>query len=716
LEEATTLVAEDDEAVRDYRKVRNQIEKQLTEALRKSAASLFENERADLVRRYSEQYRFFHYELEFIEVFRERNGFDIAVGNPPWLKATFEEKNIIAEIFPEVLIRRMSGPDIRNMQSDFLNIEIQQKLYFIENIESESLSAFLNAYQNYPLLKGQQSDLYKCFVEHGFNWINENGFLGLIHPESLYTDARGEIMREVIYKHLKYHFQFVNNLLLFSEVDSQKPFGIHIYSGKATNVLFYNINNLFHPSTIDLCLVSQNTNSSVGGIKVKNKISDSFEWNIQPHPSRCIKVTEQTLRMMAQIFENSTEWSSTKLVSIHANEVIQVIDKIGAFPNTVADLETKITVCWDETIDVNSGFIKELTKFPDFDALEMIYSGPHIFVGNPLYKSPKMTCTHNSHYDVIDLCKINEYFIARTNFVPTDTIKYIDKLSSLNFQTLPYHDWLLSYKLGFRKMIGPSRERTLNTGIIPPKMAHTYGVISVVFSTNEDFIELAALTSSIIYDFFIKTLAVTNLTKSRIEKLPIGIEKKYKDSIKARILLLNCITIHYKKLWEESFRPAFTQEEWSVDDARLKFFTELTKEWNWNTPLRNYFERRMALVEIDVISAMALGLSLNELITIYNIQFPILQQNEDDTWYDAQGNIVFTCSEGLVGVGLDRPNWERIKDMSAGETYEHTITKSELYFGDKVTYHAPFTKCDRVEDYKRAWQFFEEKFKLNPLC
>ncbi len=47
-----------------------------------------------------------------------------------------------------------------------------------------------------------------------------------------------------------------------------------------------------------------------------------------------------------------------------------------------------------------------------------------------------------------------------------------------------------------------------------------------------------------------------------------------------------------------------------------------------------YYERRMALVEIDVISAMALGLTLEELIMMYEIQFPVLQQNENDTWYD----------------------------------------------------------------------------------
>ena len=107
---------------------------------------------------------------------------------------------------------------------------------------------------------------------------------------------------------------------------------------------------------------------------------------------------------------------------------------------------------------------------------------------------------------------------------------------------------------------------------------------------------------------------------------------------------------------------------------------------------------------------MALGLSLQDLEMIYNIQFPVLQQNENDTWYDTKGNIVFTCSKGLTGVGVDRPVWEQIRDMQEGETYEHTIEKSELYRGQKVTYYAPFTKCDRVEDYRRAWAHFEKMF------
>jgi hypothetical protein len=191
----------------------------------------------------------------------------------------------------------------------------------------------------------------------------------------------------------------------------------------------------------------------------------------------------------------------------------------------------------------------------------------------------------------------------------------------------------------------------------------------------------------------------------------LGIKQHYIPQLSLRTLLLNSLNDNYSDLWKSSFQDNFTQDTWSKPDPRLKPFNTLTKEWQWATPLRNWFERRQALVEIDVITAMALGLTLEELILIYNVQFPVLQQNEDDTWYDTTGNIVFTCSKGLTGVGVDRPVWNEIKNLKAGETYEHTIEKSELYKGKKVTYHAPFDKCDRVEDYKVAWAHFERVFK-----
>ena len=45
-------------------------------------------------------------------------------------------------------------------------------------------------------------------------------------------------------------------------------------------------------------------------------------------------------------------------------------------------------------------------------------------------------------------------------------------------------------------------------------------------------------------------------------------------------------------------------------------------------------------------------------------------------------------------------------------THVHTIdpAKSELYGGQQVTYIAPYTRCDRIDDYRRAWSHFEKIF------
>src|SRR5690606_8489062 len=406
-----------------------------------------------LVQRYAALYRFFHYELEFIEVFRERNGFDVAVGNPPWLKIAFEEKALMSEIYPELEIRKVTAPQVKKLQADFLKEENRRKLYFAENIESDVSGIFMNAVQNYPLLKGQQTNLYKCVLENGLHWIAEQGHLGLIHPEGIYDDPNGYELRKEIYQRLKYHFQFQNAFNLFAEVAHREKYGIHIYAGKASVVGFYSINNLFHPATIDACFIDRVVNEPVEGLKVEDEASNSFVWNTKPHPSRKVWIDEHVLKILAQTFENSSDWQGAKLVSIHAGEVVDVIAKIGAFPNTVADVETKISEGWHETNDVTAGLIERNTKYPDVENFEMVYSGSHIFVVNTLYKTPRNICIEKADYDIIDFTKINEDYTARTNYTPENvSAGYASTIKAFRQADGSYSNWLAYYKVAFRKM------------------------------------------------------------------------------------------------------------------------------------------------------------------------------------------------------------------------------------------------------------------------
>ena len=197
-----------------------------------------------------------------------------------------------------------------------------------------------------------------------------------------------------------------------------------------------------------------------------------------------------------------------------------------------------------------------------------------------------------------------------------------------------------------------------------------------------------------------------------VESIP---EAKKWYNITIRSLLLNCLTTGYSDLWKNCWNERFLALTWSKADPRLRTsrFTSLTSMWTWDTPLRTDYERRQALVEIDVLTAMALDMTLDQLKTIYRIQFPVLQSYEADTWYDANGRIVFTNNRGLIGVGFDRKEWENgIKGAPAGKKFYRTIIDDTQPGGPvqrTIEYVAPFDKCNREQDYETAWDFFSNK-------
>ena len=103
-------------------------------------------------------------------------------------------------------------------------------------------------------------------------------------------------------------------------------------------------------------------------------------------------------------------------------------------------------------------------------------------------------------------------------------------------------------------------------------------------------------------------------------------------------------------------KKASATSTWSKRDHRLDtgWFDRLQHPWSWDSPLRTDYARRQALLEIDVLHAQALGLTLDELVTLYRIQFPILQSYENDTWYDTQGRIVCSKKNGQGPVPTTR--------------------------------------------------------------
>ena len=106
-----------------------------------------------------------------------------------------------------------------------------------------------------------------------------------------------------------------------------------------------------------------------------------------------------------------------------------------------------------------------------------------------------------------------------------------------------------------------------------------------------------------------------------------------------RALRLNCLTAHYAPFWAELFDPAWRADSWTRDIPSAPL-GDVTPAWTMSTPLRKDAERRQALVEIDALAAVMLGITAEELCAIYRTQFGVLRKYERVMQFDRNGRQV----------------------------------------------------------------------------
>ena len=711
----------------------------------------------------AQRHRFHHWELSFADLFygertdgRVRGGFDLVLGNPPWIKVEWEEGGVMGDYNPLFVLRGDSATELAGLRSDaFEGHQGLRDAWFAEHEEAEATQAFLNARQNYPLLAGQQTNLYKCFLPQAWSIGNKDGIAGFLHPEGVYDDPKGGRFREGLYPRLRAHFQFQNEKKLFSEVHNETLFSINIYGMNRTSAEFVHVANLFSPVTLDESL-DHDGRGPVPGIK-----DNANNWNTTGHADRVVDVDLPTLGNFATLYDDPrTPSVRARLPALHAKTLLSVLRKLAAHSKRLGDLP--VGHCaprhWEETTSQRNGTIRRETRFPGSPA-ELILSGPHFYVGNPFNKTPRRECTTNKSYDVLDLTTLPDDYLPRTNYVPAcDPIEYRRRTPRVSWRE-PHEDTPRKvteyYRLVNREMVKSARERTFLPAVIPKDVALIHTNVATVFRNAGACVDFAALSMSIVLDFFIKSTGTGHANVSWLSRLPVlsdTCNPAVRAALRIRSLRLSCLTIYYVDLWSDICRAelpgtansdrfsdgihAFQNDAWTKQDPRLPDdFATLTPEWRRDAALRTDYARRQALVEIDVLAAMALGLTLDELLTIYRVQFPVMRQYEADTWYDANGRIVFTVSKGLPGVGLPRKavkgdtayslraptdtrtgiplGWQDIRHLTAG-VITRRITDDTLPGGPferTIEYHAPFDRCDRQQDYRFSWNAFERRFE-----
>ncbi|MFM6304222.1 MAG: Eco57I restriction-modification methylase domain-containing protein [Planktothrix sp.] len=673
-----------------------------------------------IVEKLAQRYRFFHWELEFADVFLLNGGFDLMIGNPPWIKIEWQEGDILGDYDPLTVIRNLSASQLAQRREYlFEQYPGLKKGYLQEYEETEGTQNFLSSVQNYIFLQGLRTNLYKCFMAQSFYFTSSKGIIGFVHPSDVFNEAKGNKLREKIYKKLIYCFVFSNEKIIFP-IGNQAKFSISIYrqENNSNYVDFLYITSLLTPKTIEGCLVDQGQNYQV---KIKGIKDESGKWNTIGYPERTIRITLDALIEISKVYgERNEPPIQTKLPELYTMFDFKIIEAFSHCSQKMKDIKDEYvwTQMFDESKAKKEKAIISKTKFPK-NPDELLLSGPHISLANPLNQTPQTIRKSKFSFDTLDLTEIPDNYLPRTNYIPGEYNHEIKYLSNLPWNpNLRIND---EYRLILKRDRSPSHERTLVPAIIYKGVKHIYTIAALAFK-NKNLIKIGSYFTSLPFDYLIRMIGKGNMIHfipDIIDQIPIVDTDNFNLLLFPRFLSLNCLTIYYKELWEDCWQETYTQDTWTKpEDPRLNpnFFAQLTPHWQRNNALRTDYERRQALVEIDVLAAKALGLTLDELITIYRVQFPVMQQYERETYFDMNGRIIFTTSKGLTGVGLPRKGnkakgiigWEDVQGMETG-TVEVTVEDDTLPdgpIGRTIIYQAPFVKCDRVQDYRTAWNHF----------
>lgn len=669
-------------------------------------------QRLRLVKEIAKKQRFFHWELEFADVFKD-GGFDFMVGNPPWVNVQWSETDAVSDANPYFAIHKLTASDLSKRMGELLKNARIRIMYLREYVNIAGALAFYGSVGNYPLLQGR-TNLFRCFLPNAWSYTRaQNGVSAFVHPDEVYADTKAPLLRREMYRRICSHFHFQNRLNLFAGVDSNAQFSLNIYRNKInSSISFDSIWNLYAPSTIDECYASDGS-GDVPGTK-----DDNWNWEVKGHKNRIIHIEESELKTFALLLseQGTSSWRNTPLVAVHVQELFDAICKMASVSRCLRDYGEDITYSsmWNETNARKDGTICDEVHFPSVDE-KIIYSSPFLGVANPLMQGAKRNWKTRNDYDLLDLMEINDSFEPRTKYRQACTdFEYQQRLPKMsdgsNFDAV--------YRLACRRMVNLVSERTLQASCVHPGAAWVHTITG--YGVHPERYALLALMSgleaALPYDFLVRSIGKMDIHSSTLQLFPVP-ETILAPEIRLRGLLLNCLTKPYADLWQSCWDESYTSMSWAKDDPRLTAdtFTSLMNEWNWHTPLRTDYERRQALVELDVLASMALGITLDELIDIYRLTFTVLSGYEDDTWYDANGRIVFS-KKNYGDLTFKRPDFEKIKNAPAGEVFTRTITDDTQPGGPRertIEYVAPFDKCDRVEDYKTAWKFFTQKYGDN---
>ncbi|MFE9206822.1 class I SAM-dependent DNA methyltransferase [Micromonospora sp. NPDC007230] len=635
--------------------------------------------------RIAEQQSFFHWELHFGYAFI-KGGFDLQVGNPPWVRPEWDEAGVLAEVDPWF---KLVGADEKWASRKRSTLARTQDYFLGEMAANAGMVATLGAAATYPLLNGTQPDFYRAFMCRVWENCGRGATSGLLHPDTHFEGIREAALRAASYRRLRFHASYVNggNWAFASPISRTLEFGMHIYGGLHA-VDFLHVSHLYSVSALTGSLTHAGE-GEMPGVKFQG------DWDRRPHWGRLIHVDLTRLSQWAQLLDK-TQMPTEQVpllypVSVAEDGAMAALVKVG---RRLGGRDFSISSGYHEKGAKVAGVIREKVSSPGAWS-DVILQGPHINVATPVAKQPPRMGNADRP---VDLSRVAVDFVPSTKYLRACSLdQYIRNQDTWNGRR--YTEY---YRVAWREMIADNGERSLFAAIIPPGPAHVHGVRSMALPTERETVLVAGFWAALPLDYLLRVTGRRHLDVADATVMPAPeLDHPLSSALLLRALRLNCVTEAYADLWSALYDPRWALAEgWAIEDSALASLSTVSRDWKWETPLRTERERRAALVEIDALVSVWLGIGIEELIAAYRSRYGVLANYEAEMWFDSNGRKV-------AG---------NFNQYGHGQTKEHYSALLRHLEDSGSTpapegYTPPFYKADRENEYRQAHAVFSRRLQ-----
>lgn len=646
----------------------------------------------------------FHWELEFSPVFVQ-GGFDVQIGNPPWVRPDWSDDDTLAEHDPWFgVIPSTSEADHAARRSVALTSEIFESQYLAERAENAGVAALLGAATREPLLAGQRNNLYLPFITGAWRRGARRGSIAMLHPDGHLTDQKAADLRTRAYRRYRKQFHFINELQLFREISDTRPYGVHVYASDRGTVGFIQASFLYHPLVVDRSLTHDGTGDLPG-----RKLATG-EWDVRPHRERLVTVDEKTLSAWAGLLDYPDARSAPVVKSVTSAEAAAA-QAIAAYSHSLSHAHHFWAIGFNETLAPKAGLVVKHTDTPNTWE-DVILQGPHIGLCNPFAKQTRPSGRHQQDFDPWDLEDLPESVIPRTNWQRATSVEKFRKQVPV-WTGRPSNEF---YRVIARKMVPTNTYRSIFAAMLPPRATVMGGCCTGRLADDVTTVGFCGMTNSLLVDFAARAMGVANLQNQAIGRFPVPrVDSPLFEPLVHRTLRLNCLTREFAALWEAIPLGGSCSDEFTDITRATRTIAAPPGTWDRSVALRREGDRWLALCEIDALAALILNVDPAGLEAVYRAQFPVLRAYEHEMVFDASGRQIcrdwhqhgylqatLDANEG-TGPSQARKTWDRVSAYLAGDTR-----------ADPGPFVPPFRPADRVAAMTHAYWTFVDRYDLTP--